>query len=263
MREEKDLLLLSIKDFLTPKMLKYSLLPVVISVIFMYLLFFSIAGAGLEQLGSLDVQSSQTSIVNGVPHTESFSTQLEGSSIIQFLMSYTITSWIASFLVYAIGGFFMLYISIFIALLVIGFLTPLILKELQKRHYNEIELIGHSNIVSAIFLAIKWAFTMLILFFLFIPFYFIPLVNIIAFNLPLYYFFHKMLNYDIASTICTKDENKQIGYFSKNRLRLKTLGLYLVSLIPFTVFFGAIFFVIYLGHTYFIEVKKLRLISQN
>ena len=259
MREEKELLVLSIKDFFTPKMLKYSLIPFVVSVVLMYVLFFSLAGAGLENLGSLDVQSTQTSMENGVPHTESFSAQLEGLSIIQFLMSYTITSWIASFLVYAIGGFFMLYISIFIALIVIGFLTPLILKEIQKRHYSDIEIIGHSNIISAIFLMVKWAFIMVLLFFLLVPLYFIPLVNIIAFNLPLYYFFHKMINYDISSTLCTKDEDKQINYFSKNKIRVKTLALYLVSLIPFTVFIGAIFFVIYLGHTYFIELKKIRL----
>jgi len=76
---------------------------------------------GLEHLGSMDIQSTQTTIENGVPHTESFSAQIEGLAIIQFLMSYTITSWIASFLVYAIGGFFVLYVSIFTAVIVIGF----------------------------------------------------------------------------------------------------------------------------------------------
>ena len=258
MNEEKNLLTISIKDFFSAKMLKYSVLPFIISTVIIYILFFSLAGLGLEQLGSLDVQSTQTTMQNGVPHTESFSAQLEGLSIIQFLMSYTITSWIASFLIYAIGGFFMLYISIFIALLVIGFLTPLILKEIQKKHYQDIEIIGYSNIISAIFLMIKWAFTMIILFFLLIPLYFIPLVNIIAFNLPLYYFFHKMITYDIDSTLCTKEEASQIKYFSKNKIRVKTLGLYLISLIPFAIFFGAVFYVIYLGHTYFVELRKIR-----
>jgi len=258
MNEEKNILAISIKDFFTPKMLKYSVLPFVMSIIIIYILFFSLAGLGLEQLGSLDVQSTQTTIQNGVPHTESFSAQIEGLSIIQFLMSYTITSWIASFLVYAVGGFFMIYISIFIALIIIGFLTPLILKEIQKRHYQDIEIIGYSNILSAIFLMLKWAFIMIILFFLLIPLYFIPLVNIVAFNLPLYYFFHKMITYDIDSTICTKEEALQIKYFSKNKIRVKTLGLYLISLIPFSIFFGAIFYIIYLGHTYFMELRKIR-----
>ena len=254
----QNLLLLSIKDFLTPKMLKYSILPFIITMVLMYVVFFILAGIGLDQLGSMDVQSTQTTIQNGIPHTESFSAKLEGTAIIQFLMSYAITSWIASFLVYAIGGFFVLYASIFIAIIVIGFLTPLVMRELQNRHYKDVELIGHSNIISAILSMIKWGFVMLLLFFLLIPLYFIPIVNLIAFNFPLYYFFHKMILYDISTNICTDEEDKQIRFFNKNMLRGKTLLLYLISLVPFAIFFGAIFYVIYLGNTYFVEVKKLR-----
>ena len=254
----QNILLLSIKDFLTPKMLKYALLPFLITLILMYLIFFVIAGIGVESLSTLDIQSTHTTIENGVPHTDSITAQLQGSEIIQYLMSFAFTSWIATFLIYAIGGFLTLYASIFIALIVIGFLTPTIMRELQRRHYKDVEMIGHSNILSDILNIIKWTFIMLMLFILLIPFYFIPLVNIIAFNLPLYYFFHKIMLFDISSNICTDEEDKQIRYFSKNSLRLKTLGLYLISLIPFVIFFGAIFYVIYLGNSYFIEVRKLR-----
>jgi len=255
---EKNLLILSIKDFLTLKMLKYSVLPFIITIVVMYILFFIVAGMGLDQLGSMDVQTTQTTIQNGIPHTDSFSAKLEGTAIIQFLMSYAITSSIASFLVYAIGGFFVLYASIFIAVIILGFLTPLVLKELQKRHYKDVQMIGFSNIIEGILLVVKWVIVMLLLFFLLIPLYFIPFVNLIAFNLPLYYFFHKMINYDISSNICTREENQQIRFFNKNMLRIKTMLLYMISLIPFAIFFGAIFYVIYLGHTYFVEVRKLR-----
>ncbi|DAB28134.1 MAG: hypothetical protein A2513_03150 [Sulfurimonas sp. RIFOXYD12_FULL_33_39] len=255
---EKDILLQSVKDFLTPKMLKYALLPFIISLVVMYILFFVIAGYGVEQLGTLNVESSQTSIQNGIPHTESFTAQLEGSSIMKFLMSYTVTSWLATFFIYAIGGFLTIYLSIFVAVIIIGFLTPLILRELQTRHYKNVEMKSHGGVVYSIFLLLKSTLVMLLLFILFIPFYLIPLVNIVAFNIPLYYFFHKMLIFDISSTICTKDEGKQISYLNANNLRIKTLALYLLSLLPFAIFFGAVFFVIYLGHTYFLETKKIR-----
>jgi hypothetical protein len=224
----------------------------------MYILFFIIAGVGIEQLGTLNIQSTQTTIENGIPHTESIDAKLEGSAIIQFLMSYAITSWLATFLIYAIGGFLTIYISIFVAVIIIGFLTPFILRELQARHYMDVEMIGHSNILCSIFLALKWAATMILLFILLIPFYFIPLINIVALNIPLYYFFHKMLTFDVSSNISTKEEDKQISFFSANSLRIKTLALYLLSLVPFAIFFGAVFYVIYLGHTYFTEVKKIR-----
>jgi len=258
MDNETNTLSLSIKDLFTAKMIKYSLLPFILSMLTMYVLFFFIAGVGLDQLGSMDIASTQTTIENGIPHTDSFVATLEGTAIIKFLMSSAITSWIASFLVYTIGSFLTLYFSIFIAIIIIGFLTPMILKELQKRHYPDVEMIGYSNIAEALFLVVKWAFIMIMLFLVLIPIYFIPLLNIIAFNLPLYYFFHKMMTYDVASTLCTRDEAIRIKFFHASTLRLKTLGLYLISLIPFVIFFASVFYIIYLGHSYFLEVRKLR-----
>jgi len=258
MDSETSILPLSIKDLFTSKMIKFSLLPFIISMLIIYLLFFGIAGSGLEHLGSMDVSTTETTIENGIPHTESFSGMLEGTAIIKFLMGSALTSWIASFLVYTIGGFLALYFSIFISLIVIGFLTPTILKVIQRRHYNDVEMIGYSNIAEALFLTFKWIATMLILFIVLIPVYFIPILNIIAFNLPLYYFFHKMITYDVASNICKRDEAIKIKFFHASKLRLKTLGLYLISLIPFVIFFASVFYVIYMGHSYFIEVKKMR-----
>lgn len=258
---EKDIILLSIKDFLTPKMLKYSLAPFLITIVLMYILFFIVAGMGIDSFAEMQVHSTQTTMQDGIPHTQSTTTVLEGNAIVEYLMSFAVTSWLATFFIYAIGGFLTLYVSIFIAIIVIGFLTPFVLRELQKRHYKDIELKGHSNLIFGLFHLMKWAIVMILLFIVLVPFYFIPIVNLVALNIPLYYFFHKMLKFDISSSICTKEEDKEIDFFQKNKLRLKTLSLYLISLVPFAIFFTAILFVIYLGHTYFLEVKKLRKIN--
>jgi len=261
MQSEKEILILSIKDLFTGTMIKYSILPFVLSMIVLYALFFMMAGAGLDSLGTMQIESTQTTIVNGVPDTNTIQATLQGSAIIQFLMSHAITSWIATFLVYTVGTLITLYFSIFVALIIVGFLTPTILKEIQRRHYPDVELIGHSNPLSALLLLLKWLIVMMLMFIIFVPLYFIPFINVIAFNLPLYYFFHKMITYDVSSTICTEDEAMKVKFFNETKLRLKTLGLYLISLIPFVVFFASVFYIIYLGHTYFIETKKLRLES--
>jgi len=258
MNSENSTLALALKDLFTAKMIKYSLLPFVFSMLILYALFFVVAGIGLESLGSMQVNTTETSIVNGVQNTDTFQATLEGTALVKWLMGSAVTSWIATFLVYTIGSFLTLYFSIFVALIVVGFLTPTILRELQRRHYSDVELIGHSNIAEALFLTVKWALIMFIMFILFIPLYFIPIVNIVAFNLPLYYFFHKMMTYDVGSTICTKEENMKIKFFHSTTLRLKTLGLYLLSLIPFVVFFASVFYIIYLGHSYFLETRKMR-----
>ena len=258
MNSEHNILTLSIKDLFTAKMLKYSILPFILSMIVLYVLFFVVAGFGLDSLGSMHVESSQTTLVDGVPNTDSFQATLEGTALIQFLMSHAITSWIATFLVYTVGTFLTLYFSIFVALIIIGFLTPIILQELHIRHYSDVEMIGYSNIFESLFLVFKWIIIMLIMFIVFVPLYFIPFVNIVAFNLPLYYFFHKMLNYDISSNICTRNEAMKIKFFHATTLRLKSLALYLISLIPFVIFFATVFYVIYLGHSYFLETRKIR-----
>lgn len=255
---EQSLIIQSVKDFLTPKMLKYSLAPIIVTLVLMYVLFFILAGFGADHVSQLHIEAQQTTIQNGVEHTDSFKAYLEDTAWAQFLMSFAATAWIATFLIYAIGAFVTLYASIFIAIIVIGFLTPYVLKELQHRHYQDVELIGYSNILTALLSTLKWFGIMLLMFVALIPLYFIPLVNLIAFNLPLYYFFHKMLNYDISTNMNTKEEALEIRYKNKALLRIKTLLLYLLSLIPFVVFFTTVFFVIYLGHTYFIQTRKLR-----
>ena len=258
MNSENSTLSLSLRDLFTGKMIKYSLLPFILSMIVLYFLFFVVAGIGLDFLGSMNVETTSTSMQNGVPHTDSFSATLEGTALIQWLMSHAITSWIATFLVYTIGSFLTLYFSIFVALIIVGFLTPTILRELQYRHYQDVEMVGHSNAIASLFLMLKWLLIMIMMFIVFIPLYLIPLVNIVAFNLPLYYFFHKVMTYDVSSTICTKDEAMKIKFFHATTLRLKTLGLYLISLIPFVVFFASVFYIIYLGNAYFLETRKMR-----
>ena len=257
MTEELDLFKLSLKDFFSAKMLKFSVVPFIATLFIMYLFFFALAGAGLDTLGTMDFQSTETTIQNGIPHTETIQTQLEGSSIIKFLMSYTLTSWLASFLVYAVGGLAVLYLSIVLALVVIGFLTPYILREVQRRHYQDVEMLGYANFFTSLLRVFKYFTIMILLFFFLIPLYFVPLLNVVAFNLPLYYFFHKMITFDVASNIVTQEEKRLIAYKMGNSLRLKTLALYLISLIPFAIFFGAVFYVIYLGHNYFTQVQEL------
>ena len=258
MDTEADIFSRSIKDLFTQKMLTYSVAPFILSMLVIYGSIIYLAGFGIEHLGTLDVSSTETTIQNGIPHTDTLSATLQGSAIIQFLLSHAITSWIATFLIYTVGGLLSVYLSIFIALLIIGLLTQRILKEIQKRHYPDVEMLGYSNMAEYIFLVIKWIAVTIILFLVLAPLYFIPLLNILVFNLPLYYLFHNMITYDVSSAICSREEDKKIRFFNSASLKLKTLALYVISLIPFVILFASVFYVIYLGHTYFVKVREIR-----
>lgn len=239
-------------------MLKIAFIPFLITLSILYFAFFSIASTGLDSLQetSLKIKTHETYIENGVTNTTTTTQTYTGNWLFDFLLKYSITSWIVNFLVYTVGSFFILWISLFISIIIIGFLTPNILNILQKKHYPNLIFNGYGNLTNSIFKLLKSLLVMIILFFILIPFYFIPVINIVAINLPFYYFFHKMLHYDVASTIMKKERFDKIYYFNKSSMRLKTLFLYSVSLIPFVAFFIAVFYIIYLGHTYFVELLK-------
>lgn len=255
MKKEIKLLKLSINDYFTKDMLKIMLLPLIGSLVVLYFTFFSIASSSLESFENLQIQieQQQTKIENGEVIEDDTSTiSYTGSSVLDFLLQYSITSWIVSFLVYVIGIFVIGYLSIFISLIIIGFLTPKILAIMHKRHYKDLELYeGYGTILNTLFILLKSGFVMILLLFALIPLYFVPILNLIAIAIPFYYFFHKMINFDVSSTLLSKEQYKEHYYKNKDNIRIKTLGLYLLSLIPFVAFFIAVFYVIYIGHTYY------------
>lgn len=247
---------LSIKDFFTKPMLKIAILPLVFTMIFMMILFYSAAGYGFESL-QIFIEHSQNGQDAVIDETAPFYF-VWTMYVIAFLFKYSITSWLVGFLVYTVGTIFVMMFSVLLTIVIIGFLTPMILKVLHKRHYSNLELNGFGSLLSPLWVALKSAMVMIILFIVLIPLYFIPLINIIAINLPIYYFFHKLLTYDVASTILTEDEYKLIHDKKAGAFRLRTLMLYFLSMIPSLMLFSAVFYIIYLGHSYFIQLQKLR-----
>lgn len=257
---QENIFITSIKDFFSPRMLKFSVAPFFISILLVYTTIFYLAQLTLKDLrhATLHVQKTQTTIVDGLESIDSYTSEFQGSSVTEFLTSHAFTSWLTSFFMYTMGSMLALTMTIFISLLIFAPLIPNIIKEIHHRHYNEIGMMGSSNIFWLIFRLLRRFVIMLGMFLLFIPFYFVPILNIIMFNLPMYYFFHKTLTYDVASTITTKNEYKKIMFFVGTEIRVKTFAFYLLSLIPFAIFFAGVFYVIFMAHTFFKEVNELR-----
>jgi len=241
----------SFKDFFTKKMLGYALVPFLFTLLVLYGLFFTLADSGLDQLrqSTVHIEQSQTTVRDGLPHTESVDATYTGSSILKFLMQNSVTSWLISFFVVTVGGMFVFIVAIFAAIFVIGFLTPAIMREIQRRHYPEIELKSHGNLISTIFHSIKYVFIMALMFLLLTPFYFIPLLNIIAVNLPFYYLFHKFYILDVSSESLTLGTYRKMMFYRGNKIRFTTVLLYALSLIPFAALVTPVFNVIVLAHT--------------
>lgn len=252
---EVELVSLSVKDFFTKKMMKFAFLPLLFTMIMLYVMFFTAADFGFSALQVFieQTESGQEVIIA----TDAPFYFIWATTLITFLFQYSITAWLVGFLFYTVGVIFVMMFSVFLTLVIIGFLTPYIIDVIHKRHYSHLQMHGHGNLISPLFVLIKSTVVMLVLFLVFIPLYFIPFINIVAINLPFYYFFHKLLNYDVASTILSDDEYDHIHGKQANRFRMRTFLLYMLSMIPFITLFSAVFFVIYLGHGYFMELAKI------
>lgn len=253
---ELELLGQSLKDFFTKPMLKIALLPLLFVMILMYIIFFAAADYGFDAL-TIVIEQSQNGQTVMVDDNAPFYFTWASNAIV-FLFQYSITAWLVGFLFYTVGTIFVMMFSVFLTLLIIGFLTPMILKVLHKRHYSHLEIHGHGSLVWVTWVMLKSTLIMLLLFIVFIPLYFIPLVNLVAINLPFYYFFHKLLNFDVASTLLTKQEYTDIYKKSAFSFRFKTLILYFISMVPFITLFSAVFYIIYLGHGYYQKLALLR-----
>ncbi len=243
---------ISLRDFFTKRMLQFALIPFLGTVLLMYTLFFGVAEAGLDSLkeSTLQIEQQHERYQNGMTQTEHDVTTVEGgSAILRFLMEHTVTSWLVSFIVFTVGGFATFIFAMFIALIIIGFLTPYIVKEIHRRHYSHLPLDHHGSITGIFFATLKHVVVMLLLFLVLMPLYFVPLLNLIAFNLPFYYLFHKLYLVDVASETTTKERFKLIMAFHGGNVRLTTLALYLVSLIPFAAYITPVFNVIVLTHS--------------
>lgn len=252
---EFDIFLKSIKDFLTPKMLRIALIPLIVTMILLYMMFFSAADFGisaLQQVAEASQNGEEVVIDEEAPFYFVWATY-----VIIFLFKYSFLSWIAGFLLYTVGLVVVLNISVILTLVVIGFLTPMILGVIHKRHYSHLTLHGHGSLLSPLWVFLKSFIMMTILFIVLIPVYFVPILNIFAFALPLYYFFHKLLNYDVSSTLLNEKEFKHIYKTESNTFRLRTLFLYMISMIPFVTLFTAVFYIIYLGHAYLIKLDEM------
>jgi len=253
---EVDIIVKSIKDFFSSKMLKVALIPLILSMIILYLIFFGLADFTIEALKNIVQTAKDGSEVLIGEHVPFYFTWL--TYFIAFLFKYSITSYLVGILFYTFGAIFVFHIAIIVTLFIIGFLTANIVQNIHKKDYSHLKLKPFGNITNSIINSLKAIFMMILLYILFIPLYFIPVVNVVALYLPLYYFFHKLLNFDVGSTILSKDEYQKIYIANSSYFRFRTLVLYFLSMLPFITLFVAVFYVIYLSNIYFIKLDRLK-----
>lgn len=258
---EIDIFSRSVKDFFSSQMLKIAIFPLIITLIILYTMFFMAADFGISALKDI-AEASQNGQDIVLDESAPFYF-LWISYLLVFLFKYSVVSWIAGFLFYTIGTIFVFHVSVIFTIIIIGFLTPFVVNNLHKKHYSHLKLNPYGTIMETLWVFFKAFFIMILLYILFVPLYFIPLINIIAFYFPLYYLFHKLLNFDVSSTILSKTQFEKIYEKDGGSFRLRTLLLYFTSTVPFVTLFIVVFYVIYLSNAYFIKLDELETKEQS
>ncbi|HAA1524178.1 hypothetical protein AJY54_07170 [Campylobacter jejuni] len=232
-----DILKLAIKDFFNFKFLKFALIPLIFSLIFM--LFLGVLGFS----ALLDYFNSLFSV-----EEDSFWAWFYALHFVQILIT------IISFL---FSGFIIVFASVFLALFITSFLTPFIVKEINQKYYHY----NNTNEVSTL----KTIFEIFKIFIKFIGIFllctlalFLPFINIFVYYLAFYYLFHKLLMIDVTSTILDKESFKNFhSDFSPLEFKFSTLCFYLLSSVPLLGLFLQVFFVIFLTHLSYQKILKL------
>jgi hypothetical protein len=245
----------ALSDFFTTKFLTLSTAPFLITMILAFIFLYYLSGEFFDML-SVAAQASQNP--DAAQAQNELAQFAKEYPILATIMGSFIFKALAGTLFYVIGGGFAVLASVILAVIIIGFFTPYIVAEVQKRHYPTIERKATVSIGEYLLFMLKQLGLFLLFFIVSLPFYFVPLVNIVAVNGPFYFLFHRLLTRDVAGEIFDKEEMNIVFKEAKWRIATTTLILYLLSLIPAVGVLGQVFFVIVLAHQFFQEAARLR-----
>lgn len=172
--------------------------------------------------------------------------EVVGGTILATILQFGFVKWLIATFFYTIGSFVVVLLSLVIAMIVLGFLTPIVVSTLHKRYYADVTLQAMGGfdafkMISAVF------FKFIILLILCLPFIFFPFVI----NIPFLYLFYKLLLIDVGSNIMPKEPLLLFEKQNFMQIFLLCVIFFILSLIPVVGIFLQLFFAIYLTHYFF------------
>jgi CysZ protein len=224
-----EIIIKSFKDLFDRKILLTSLIPIIIAAILWGIIFF-IFHTKINQF-----------VVYLVSH-------------IPFIGN---NSWVQS-VVEAIGGIFIYYeLLIITSVMIVGIIADSIVDRINSKYYN-IEKKGFGTILESIFIALKQNLIFFILFIIFLPAMFIPLLNIFVHIFLWSILIKKPTFYDSISMYATKEEFKFLQNSNKMTIIIITFFCASFFLIPIFGIFVYIIQLLIFTHFNLQRLKELR-----
>lgn len=235
-----ELFTISLRDFLTRKFILLSILPLFCSLmLFGWLVFFG----GGELMDALKAGAASGDFAF-----------LDESrfSFIATILSFEFVKWIIGAIFYVLGAFLAMFASVFLAVAIAGFFTPIVAKEINARHYRQSVLpeVATSRVVS---LSMRVVGKFLLIFLVCLPLIiFVPFINLLVLNVPFFYLYYKLMLIDVGSSTLN-DSKFELAWLEGGGLKFKIacVAFYLASLLPLVGLFFQLFFIIFLSHISF------------
>lgn len=230
----------AIRDYLSPPVLGASFVSLLVPLILLGLAV-GLGGSHLwEVLQALD--AGEPLVSGTIPNW------------LEVILAYSFVQWIAITLFYLLGGVLALLVSVIIAVVVIGFFTPWLVKFVQKRHYANSRLSGGLSTAIVVKEAVGIFGKFLGLLALSLVLLALPLVNIIALHVPFFYLFYRILMLDVGSVMLDFEAYETFKKTHQKQTILASIFCFILSLIPFVGLFLQPLFILYFAHYVFQKV---------
>jgi len=243
-------LIKAVKDFFTAKFLFLSLAPFVVPIVILgtFFIYGSSEFIDLLQQGAV---SGDYSYIDETTYP-----------ILSYLLGFAVFHWILVTLFVVFGTFGVVLLSLVLAVITVGLLTPYIIDIVRKSNYPYVKKANGDGFLLSIWENIKIFLKFVLLFLCTLPFLLLPFVNFLVFQLPFFYLFYRLMIYDLVSCGVCEDAEYII---KENKIYLfVVMGIFFfLSLIPLFGLLLQVFFVVYLSHFILSKSKSVGLVSNS
>ncbi len=220
----EQIILWSLGDLISPDILKYLIIVMLISFIGIYAALFFV----VQSLWGIEFSLFGDSY-SGSGLTAQLSAMLSHIPLIGGLLA-----WAAGFFIFILFIIIGSYFSVTIGLLIISFLTPYIINTILRRRYGHMVTVpGYGNFITSMAKLAQIILIHIVIFIIGIPLLFVPGINVLfSWVLP-FSIFRSFLTYDVGTTLLAKSQYKQATAWQNGQLLLVSFLAYLLTLIPF------------------------------
>ena len=243
------LFIISLQDTLKPSVLWVTLFSLFATVCVFIVAIWLVFG-GLESLSVIITQWAQN-----------FESSLEKNWLVSLLSLVVVAKTLMMILFFVSSAMVTYYLFLMVYSIIVGFFAGYFIKEIAQKYYPHTTLKG-IPLPSYIWLLLKFVAITILLFILFSPLLFVPLLNFM-FLIPVFYLFHKLLVLEVSSVVCSRKEYQELQKNYGDQSRIVSALCFALTFIPIIGVMIYPYYVIVMSHFVLGKTQTLRHVHQH